>query len=152
MSSESEGHERGRRQAVKEASKQLHFFCRPILIFVLQVFLLLGPFGFVVWGKGVIKIGVLEEPKTLNIWLASDSWSRKVLSQIYQPLYIREPRNLRLIPWLAERQPVYDEATLSYTIKLRKAKWSDGSEFTSEDVAFTGDVIKAFGVPRYYSS
>lgn len=139
-------------QAVKETSKQLHFICRVLLIFLLPVFLLLGPFGIVVWGKGVIKIGVLEEPKTLNIWLASDSWSRKVLSQIYQPLYIREPRNLRLIPWLAEGQPVYDEATLSYTIKLRKAKWSDGSEFTSEDVAFTGDVIKAFGVPRYYSS
>jgi len=137
---------------VRETSKRLHFFFRPILILVLQVFFLLGPSGMVVWGKSVIKIGLLEEPKTLNIWLASDSWSRKVLSQIYQPLYIREPRNLRLIPWLAEGQPVYDEATLSYTIKLRQAKWSDGSEFTSEDVAFTGDVITAFGVPRYYSS
>jgi ABC-type transport system substrate-binding protein len=137
---------------VKETSKQLNFFCRPILILALQAFLLLGPFGVEVRGEGVIKIGVLEEPKTLNIWLASDSWSRKVLSQIYQPLYIREPKNLRLIPWLAEGQPVYDKSTISYTIKLRKAKWSDGSEFTSEDVAFTGDVIKEFGVPRYYSS
>ncbi|MGD9319903.1 MAG: hypothetical protein PVH99_08050, partial [Desulfobacteraceae bacterium] len=91
---ESEGYEKGRRQAVKETSKQLQFFCRPIFIFLLQVFLLLGPLSVVVLGKGVIKIGVLEEPKTLNIWLASDSWSRKVLSQIYQPLYIREPENL----------------------------------------------------------
>ncbi|MGD8983233.1 MAG: ABC transporter substrate-binding protein [Desulfobacteraceae bacterium] len=149
---ESEGYEKGRRQAVKETSKQLQFFCRPIFIFLLQVFLLLGPLSVVVLGKGVIKIGVLEEPKTLNIWLASDSWSRKVLSQIYQPLYIREPKNLRLIPWLAKGQPVYDKATLSYTIKLRKAKWSDGSDFTSQDVAFTGDVIREFGVARYYSA
>jgi peptide/nickel transport system substrate-binding protein len=141
-----------RRRAVKETSEQLQFFCRPILILVLPVFLLLGPFGMQVWGEGVIKIGVLEEPKTLNIWLASDSWSHKVLSQIYQPLYIREPKNLRLIPWLAEGQPVYDKATLSYTIKLRKATWSDGSEFTSQDVVFTGDVIREFGVPRYYSA
>jgi ABC-type transport system substrate-binding protein len=138
-------------QAVKKTSKQLHFICRILLISLLPVFFVLGPFGLVVWGEGVIKIGVVEEPKTLNIWLASDSWSRKVLSQIYHPLYIREPKNLKLIPWLAEEEPIYDEATLSYTIKLRKAKWSDGSEFTSEDVAFTGNLIREFGVPRYYS-
>jgi peptide/nickel transport system substrate-binding protein len=137
---------------VKKTSKRLGFICRPILIFLPLISLLLGPIGTKVWGGGVIKIGVLEEPKTLNIWLASDSWSRKVLSQIYQPLYIREPKNLRLIPWLAEEQPVYDKATLSYTIKLRKAKWSDGSKFTSQDVAFTGNVIREFGVPRYYSA
>lgn len=135
---------------MKETSKRLRFFGRPILIFLLPIFLLLGPFGRKGLGEGVIKIGIPEEPKTLNIWLASDSWSHKVLNQIYQPLYIREPKNLRLIPWLAEAQPEYDKATLSYTIKLRKAKWSDGSEFTSEDVAFTGDVIREFGVPRYY--
>ena len=135
---------------MKETSKRLRFLGRPILIFLLPIFLLLGPFSTKGWGESVIKIGIPEEPKTLNIWLASDSWSHKVLNQIYQPLYIREPKNLRLIPWLAEEQPVYDKATLSYTIKLRKAKWSDGSEFTSQDVAFTGDVIREFGVPRYY--
>jgi peptide/nickel transport system substrate-binding protein len=135
---------------VKETPKQAQFVCRSILVFFVSIFLLLGPFGTKVRGEGVIKIGIPEEPKTLNIWLASDSWSRKVLSQIYQPLYIREPKELKLIPWLAEAQPEYDKATLSYTIKLRKAKWSDGSEFTSQDVAFTGDVIREFGVPRYY--
>jgi peptide/nickel transport system substrate-binding protein len=137
---------------VKETLKQAQFICRPILILLLPIFLLLGPVGAKVWGESIIKIGVPEEPKTLNIWLASDSWSRKVLSQIYQPLYIREPKDLRLIPWLAVGQPVYNRGTLSYTIKLRKAKWSDGSEFTSQDVAFTGDVIREFGVPRYYSA
>ena len=141
-----------RHRCAAPCRSELHFICRIIIISLLPVLFVLGPFGLVVWGEGVIKIGVVEEPKTLNIWLASDSWSRKVLSQIYHPLYIREPKNLKLIPWLAEEEPIYDEATLSYTIKLRKAKWSDGSEFTSEDVAFTGDVIKAFGVPRYYSS
>jgi len=39
---------------------------------------------------------------------------------------------------------------LSYTIKLRPAKWSDGSELTSEDVAFTGRFIKEFRVPLFY--
>jgi ABC-type transport system substrate-binding protein len=46
---------------------------------------------------------------------------------------------------------VYDPGTLSYTVKLRPAKWSDGSELTSEDVAFTGNLIRAFKVPRRYA-
>ena len=99
----------------------------------------------------MLKIGLLEEPRTLNIWLASDAWSAKVLSQIYHPLYIREPETLKLIPWLAEQDPIYDPAVLSYTVKLRPARWSDGSEFTSEDVAFTGRFIEEFKVPRYAS-
>ena len=96
--------------------------------------------------KNFIKIGLLEEPKTLNIWLATDAWSNKVLSQIYQALYIREPKDLKLTPWLAADTPVYDPKTLTYTVKLRSAKWSDGSELTSEDVAFTGRLIKTLKV------
>ncbi|MEA2040367.1 MAG: ABC transporter substrate-binding protein, partial [Thermodesulfobacteriota bacterium] len=104
------------------------------------------------WCANLLKIGFLEEPKTLNIWLASDTWSLKVLSQIYQPLYVRDPDTLKLVPWLAQDEPVYDAKTLSYTIQLRPGKWSDGSEFTSEDVAFTGRLIQEFKVPRYLSN
>ena len=99
----------------------------------------------------MLKVGLLEEPKTLNFWLASDRWSGRVLSLMYQRLYIRDPNTLELIPWLAESDPQYDETTLSYTVKLRPAKWSDGTAFTSEDVAFTGNVIQEFRVPRYRS-
>ncbi|MEW6669359.1 MAG: ABC transporter substrate-binding protein [Thermodesulfobacteriota bacterium] len=99
----------------------------------------------------IIKIGVLEEPKTLNVWRATDTWSRRVLSKIYQPLLIREPKDLKLIPWLAAEPPVYDPASISYTVKLRPAKWSDGTDLTAEDVAFTGNLIKDFKIPRDYS-
>jgi peptide/nickel transport system substrate-binding protein len=98
-----------------------------------------------------LRIGIPEEPRTLNIWFASDANSRKVLSQIYQPLYIRDPETLEMIPWLAENQPSYDPHTLSYTVKLRPAQWSDGTEVTSEDVAFTAYVIQKFNVPSYIS-
>ena len=118
---------------------------------VLQMFLYAGPGSSEALAENMFKIGLLHEPKTLNIWLASDRWSRKVLSQLYQPLYIREPASLNLVPWLAADEPVYDPATLSYTIKLRPSKWSDGSELTSEDVAFTGRFIKKFKVPKYLS-
>lgn len=121
------------------------------------IFLLVGFFTFpsifpsTACARDILKVGLLEEPKTLNIWMASDTWSSKVLSQIYQPLYIREPQNLDLIPWLAESDPIYNEADLSYTVTLRPAKWSDGTEVTAEDVIFTGEFIQEFKIPRYAS-
>jgi peptide/nickel transport system substrate-binding protein len=98
-----------------------------------------------------LKIGLPEEPRTLNIWLASDRSSHQILSQIYQPLYKRDPDTLKLIPWLAEGEPVFDAETLSYTVRIKLSKWSDGSEVTSEDVAFTGNLINDFRIPRYVS-
>ena len=131
--------------------KKLPFAYISLLLLMVQIFVLGGPSSSKSFAANLIKIGILEEPRTLNIWLASDRWSLKVLGQIYHPLYVREPKNLRLIPWLASEDPVYDATNLSYTIRLRSAKWSDGSAFTSEDVAFTGDLIKEFKIPRYYS-
>ncbi len=103
------------------------------------------------WLKNMVRIGVLQDPKTLNIWLASDVWTRHVLRLVYSTLYVREPKNLELIPWLAAEDARYDHEKLTYTIKLRKARWSDGSEFTAEDVAFTAWLVKKFRVPRYSS-
>jgi ABC-type transport system substrate-binding protein len=102
-------------------------------------------------GSTALNIGLAEEPRTINVWLASDANSRKVLSLIYQPLYMTDPDSLDLVPWLAEELPVYDPEQLSYTVALRDARWSDGSRFTSQDVAFTGRLIQSFKVPRYAS-
>ncbi|MBW2613361.1 MAG: ABC transporter substrate-binding protein [Deltaproteobacteria bacterium] len=101
--------------------------------------------------EGLLRIGLPEEPRTLNIWLASDANSRKILTQIYQPLYLRDPKTLKLVPWLAAEDPIYDEEKITYTVKLRQVKWADGSDFTADDVVFTGNVIKEFKVPRYSS-
>ena len=98
-----------------------------------------------------LKIGLHEEPKTLNIWLASDANSKRILSLIFQPLYLHDPDTFTLIPWLAADLPEFHPDTLSYTVHLRPAKWSDGSDITSEDVAFTANLIKEFKIPRHYS-
>ena len=127
----------------------INIFSRGIVLALLMYVALGTPD---VRGGDILEVGLLQEPKTLNIWLASDRWSRKVLDQFYQPLYIREPKRLKLVPWLAEDNPVYDPVMLSYTIKLRPAKWSDGTELTSEDVAFTGRFIKEFRMPLFYSN
>ncbi len=105
-----------------------------------------------VWaGNGpMLKVGVLEEPKSLNAWLATDTWSSRVIRMIYEPLYVREPKNLDLVPWLAAEMPQYDAQAQTYTVKLRPAKWSDGSEFTADDVAYTAWLIQAFKIPLFY--
>lgn len=102
-------------------------------------------------GRNTLTIGISEEPRTLNIWLASDANSKKILSLVYQNLYIRDPDTLDLVPWLAESLPDYDPQTLSYTVRIRPALWSDGSPVTSEDLAFTVNLIKQFRIPRFYS-
>jgi len=127
--------------------------CRWLLVWAYAAMLFSG---LLLAGSGVsagetLKIGILEEPKTLNVWRATDAWSNKVLGLLYQPLYVRDPKTLELIPWLAAEQPFFDEKDLSYTVKLRPAKWSDGTELTSEDVAFTGNFINEFKVPEDYS-
>ena len=99
----------------------------------------------------ILTIGLAEEPRTVNIWLAGDSNSAKILSQIYDPLYIMEPGSLDYVPWLASALPVFDSSKLTYTVRLRPARWSDGIPLTAEDVAFTGRLIQEFKIPRYAS-
>jgi peptide/nickel transport system substrate-binding protein len=134
--------------AMRRTLSENRFKCLLVLFFVIATWGCVALLGSNVMAANIMKIGMKEEPKTLNIWLANDRWSLRVLSFIYQPLYYRDPETLDQVPWLAEALPVYDQATLSYTVKLRPAKWSDGSELTSEDVAFTGNLIKTFKVPR----
>ncbi len=128
-----------------------HFTGTALLFFMIAIFGCVGLSGSNAMAASIMKIGMKEEPKTLNIWLARDRWSLRILSHVYQPLYYRDPKTLDRVPWLAEELPVYDAGTLSYTVKLRPAKWSDGSELTSEDMAFTGNLIKEFKVPRRYA-
>ena len=98
-----------------------------------------------------LKIGLPEEPQSLNLWLGTDANSKRILSQIYQPLFRRHPETLKIIPWLAAADPVFDPEKLTYTVTLRDAKWSDGSDFTSEDVLFTRQLFFDFKIPGHYS-
>jgi peptide/nickel transport system substrate-binding protein len=124
--------------------------CAPWLVAVLTALLIAACQAYRV-RPNVLTIGLDEEPRSLNIWLGGDGNSAKVLSQIYEPLYIMEPDKLDYVPWLASQMPSFDAARLAYTVKLRQARWSDGVALTAEDVAFTGRLIMEFKIPRYAS-
>ena len=89
-----------------------------------------------------LKVAILKEPKNLNPFQTSDAWTKKVIQLIYQPLYLVDPDSQTLTPWLAKDQPVYDRENKTITFHLREMKWDDGSDFSAEDVVFTGETFK----------
>lgn len=99
--------------------------------------------------ENILKIGMQNEPKTLNPFTASDMWSKNVIERIYEDLYTVAPKTFEIIPWLAEGPPEYNKENNTAIVKMRKAKWHDGTPVTAHDVVFTAHVIKDFKVPRY---
>jgi ABC-type transport system substrate-binding protein len=100
----------------------------------------------------LLKVGMMDEPKTLNPFAARDIWSAKVLSLCYQRLYYRDPKSDALVPWLAADDPVWDAEKKTVTFHLKKAQWDNGAPFTADDVVFTSHVFRKFRLPKYWNS
>ncbi len=96
-----------------------------------------------------IHIAMPNSPKSLNYFDATDSWSQKVLRFFHMPLYVRGPVKGKMVPWLAESPPIPGDHPNSVTIRLRAAKWDDGSRVTVEDLIFTVKIIQEFHVPGH---
>ncbi len=61
---------------------------------------------------------------------------------IFEPLMIYNTLKAEMVPWLADSYAWSDDY-LTVTFKLHPGiKWSDGEDFTSEDVVFTFNLIK----------
>jgi peptide/nickel transport system substrate-binding protein len=100
----------------------------------------------------LLRVGLLDEPKTLNPFAARDIWAAKVLLFCYQDLYYYDPVSGEPIPWLAAGPPLWDPQALTVTIPLRTARWDDGTPFTAEDAVFTFEVIKRFRIPKHWNT
>lgn len=62
---------------------------------------------------------------------------------IFETLYIFDPVNFALIPWLADGKPVWvDPYTLE--VKLKDAYWQDYTPLTAEDVVYTYSLAKKY--------
>lgn len=103
---------------------------------------------------GVVRIGISQEPDTLNLPFSAESVAGLVGGLVLEPLIDVSPEG-QYIPKLAAEVPTTANGGLSadgktITYKLKKGvKWSDGTPFTSKDVAYTVKVYQdaANGLP-----
>lgn len=80
-------------------------------------------------------------PKSLNMWLNYNSFSKSICELMFESLAGMHPTENRPIGILAESWEVSDDR-MTYTFKLREqAAWSDGQPVTARDVQFYYDTI-----------
>lgn len=80
-------------------------------------------------------------PKSLNMWLDYNSFSKSVCELLFEPLVTLHPTKDEPIGVLARSWEISPDGK-TYTFNLDpSAKWSDGKPVTAEDVQFFYDVI-----------
>ncbi|PYM14085.1 MAG: peptide ABC transporter substrate-binding protein [Candidatus Rokuibacteriota bacterium] len=83
---------------------------------------------------GVLKVGNLGEPPTLDAHWTTATITEVITNHIYEGLYSIDAK-AQPIPMLAEGMPTVSKDSLTYTFKLRSGiKFHNGKEMTSADV------------------
>ena len=97
---------------------------------------------------GTLVTALLGDPKTFNTIIAQETSSTDITDGfIFEGLVTRNGVTTEIEPELAKDWDISEDGT-TYTFHLREGvKWSDGKEFTADDVIFTFDVIKDEDVP-----
>ncbi|MBS1166383.1 MAG: bacterial extracellular solute-binding, 5 Middle family protein [Proteobacteria bacterium] len=85
---------------------------------------------------GVLTIGRREDGTTFDPIKTAQNVDNWVFSNVFDVLVRVDKSGTKLIPGLAESWTVSDDG-LTYTFKLRDAKFSNGDAVTAEDAAFS---------------
>jgi peptide/nickel transport system substrate-binding protein len=93
-----------------------------------------------------LHLAISSNPSRLNPLLATDSASGEIAGWIFDSL-IKYDKNGQIIPHLAQNYYFIDDTTLIFKLK-KNIKWSDGKDFTANDVVFTYKLITS---PQIYT-
>ena len=85
---------------------------------------------------GVLTIGRREDSTTFDPIKSAQNVDNWVFSNVFDVLIRVDKTGTNLEPGLAESWTVSDDG-LTYTFKIREAKFSDGSPITAGDAAFS---------------
>jgi ABC-type transport system substrate-binding protein len=93
----------------------------------------------------VYRIGIFEDPLTLNFWNylgpGSSVWTQYVIGDIAGSLYTLSDQRFDFVPNLATalpEEPVQEGDFYTITVAMQPdATWSDGTPITAQDVVFT---------------
>ncbi len=85
----------------------------------------------------------VPNPASMNPYISGQYLDWGMWQAVSEPLFYYNLENGKLEPWLAESGSYSDDGK-TVTIKIRNGvTWSDGKPFTSEDVAFTIEMLKS---------
>ncbi|GAB2938198.1 ABC transporter substrate-binding protein [Nonomuraea fastidiosa] len=87
-------------------------------------------------GKKIIRVGATQSMDSMNPFLAVRLISTSIHRWMYGFLTVPDSKTLAPSPDLAESWSTSEDG-LTWTFKIRQAKWSDGQPITAEDAAWT---------------
>ncbi|GAA3796212.1 ABC transporter substrate-binding protein [Sphaerisporangium flaviroseum] len=91
-------------------------------------------------GKKIVRLGVTQSMDSMNPFLALRLVSTSIHRWMYGYLTVPDPKTLQPSPDLAESWETSKDK-LTWTFKIREAKWSDGQPVTARDAAWTFNKI-----------
>ncbi len=87
-------------------------------------------------GKKTVRVGATQSMDSMNPFLAVRLVSTSIHRWMYGYLTVPDSKTLQPSPDLAESWTTSEDG-LTWTFKIRAAKWSDGKPVTAEDAAWT---------------
>lgn len=86
--------------------------------------------------KVVFRIANGAEPESLDPAKIQGVPEHRIFETLFEGLIVYDPQTADGIPGLAESWEVSEDG-MTYTFKLRKANWSDGTPITADDVVYS---------------
>ena len=92
---------------------------------------------------GTIRFNGGMPPKSMNGYTDNNTYTRMTFGLMYESMLGTDPDTLEFVPSLARHWAVSDDGREFWFVLDERAKWSDGSRVTAEDVKWTFDTIMA---------
>jgi oligopeptide transport system substrate-binding protein len=84
---------------------------------------------------GTLRVATMGEPASLDPHKVSGTWENYVVGDMFVGLTTEDPSS-KAVPGVAESWTISDDGK-TYTFKLRKCVWSDGTPMTANDFVYS---------------